>query len=325
MHAFILAGGFATRLWPLTEKRAKPLLPLAGKPIINYLIESIPATIPIIVSTNSAFGADFIAWKNTYGFTNVQVVIEQSTNDDKKLGTLGALSQWLRTANVHDDIFLLAGDNYFGQPLQSIINAYDGNTPLVATYDLQSLAEATAFGTVLTDGDFIAGFEEKPLEPKSSIISTGASIIPKDYLPILHEFAAIKPDNIGGIFEEFLQRGIAMHHCNSTEAWFDIGSFWAYLEATNYVLQNKPICTDSSVLNNTQLLGASVIGEQVQLQDCVLTNTVVFGNATLTNCVLENCIIDTNCTLQNIDLTGKMLRADSRLVQHSLSLPVPLF
>lgn len=324
MHAFILAGGFATRLWPLTEKRAKPLLPLAGKPIINYLVESIPATMPIIVSTNSAFGADFMAWQHAYNFTNVEVVIEQSTNDDKKLGTLGALSQWLRTANIQDDIFLLAGDNYFGQPLQSIVAAYDGSTPLVATYDLQSLMEASAFGTVLTDGDTIIGFEEKPLEPKSSIISTGASIIPKQYLPILHEFAAIKPDNIGGIFEEFLKQQIPMRHCSSTAAWFDIGSFWAYLEATAYVLHSTPACAAAVTVQNTQLHGATVVGEGVHLQDCILTNTVVFGNCTLKNCVLENCIIDTDCTLQNVDLSGKMLRSGSHLIQTTIPLPVPV-
>ena len=55
MRAFILAGGFATRLWPLTEKRAKPLLPLAGKPMITHIVEGLPKDMPVIVSTNDAF------------------------------------------------------------------------------------------------------------------------------------------------------------------------------------------------------------------------------------------------------------------------------
>ena len=63
MKAFILAGGFATRLWPLTEKRAKPLLPLAGIPLLTHLVEKIPAGIPITVSTNAVFAEDFEKWK----------------------------------------------------------------------------------------------------------------------------------------------------------------------------------------------------------------------------------------------------------------------
>ena len=59
MHAFILAGGFATRLWPLTEKRAKPLLPLAGVPLIEYLVQDIPEDIPITISTNAVFKEAF--------------------------------------------------------------------------------------------------------------------------------------------------------------------------------------------------------------------------------------------------------------------------
>jgi GTP:adenosylcobinamide-phosphate guanylyltransferase len=63
MHAFILAGGFATRLWPLTEKRAKPLLPLAGKPLLTHLLEKIPRDIPVTVSTNAAFANGFSEWQ----------------------------------------------------------------------------------------------------------------------------------------------------------------------------------------------------------------------------------------------------------------------
>lgn len=323
MQAFILAGGFATRLWPLTERRAKPLLPLAGKPIINYLVETIPATIPIAVSTNAAFAADFNSWKDTYGFTNVQIVEEHSESDEKKLGALGALSQWITQQDIQDDILLLAGDNYFGAPLTSIIAAFNGSDPLVATCDIGSLEEAKSFGTVITNGNHIVGFEEKPLQPKSTLISTGASVIPKAHLPVLQEYAAIKPDNIGGIFEELLARNVPIYNTTPAGDWFDIGSFWAYLEATNCLVGNKPQQADLDQIHHSRLEGATVVGEDVVLQDCILKNTVVFGNCVLTNCILEDCVIDTGCTLTNVDLTGKMIRSDSRLENMSFSLPIP--
>ncbi|MFH0851764.1 MAG: sugar phosphate nucleotidyltransferase, partial [Candidatus Peregrinibacteria bacterium] len=78
MRAFILAGGFATRLWPLTEKRAKPLLPLAGKPLIDHLLEQLPSDLPVTVSINAAFQQSFEHRKAESKHTRVEIVVEQS-------------------------------------------------------------------------------------------------------------------------------------------------------------------------------------------------------------------------------------------------------
>ena len=84
MHAFILAGGFATRLWPLTESRPKPLLPLAGKPILTHLIEKIPKDIPITVSTNAVFADAFHQWQSQVAKRQlpIRILIEDARHDD---------------------------------------------------------------------------------------------------------------------------------------------------------------------------------------------------------------------------------------------------
>ncbi|NTU69922.1 NTP transferase domain-containing protein, partial [bacterium] len=66
MKAIILAGGFATRLWPLSEQRAKPLLPIAGKAIVSHLAESLPEDVELIISTNEQFEKSFKDWKNKH-------------------------------------------------------------------------------------------------------------------------------------------------------------------------------------------------------------------------------------------------------------------
>ena len=83
MRAFILAGGFATRLWPLTEKRAKPLLPLRGKPILTHLVEKIPADLPVTVSTNAAFEDAFEEWRRDLGRSETEIVVEGTKHDDE--------------------------------------------------------------------------------------------------------------------------------------------------------------------------------------------------------------------------------------------------
>lgn len=314
MHAFILAGGFATRLWPLTEQRAKPLLPLAGKPLLSHIVEKIPQDIPITVSTNSAFEESIQGWSKEH--PTVHVRIEQTRSDDEKLGTLGATGQWIEQEKIDDDVLLLTGDNYFGFDMKAFIDRFSGRA-LVAAYDIGDRSKASAFGTIILNDDqkTIKAFEEKPKEPKSSLVSTGASILPRHTLPILREYAKVKPDNVGGIFEELLRHGAVIESFTFHEPWFDIGSFDAYLDATRTLVRNSIHIPPSSSISESKTEGSIVCGEDCTIQKSTLTDVVLFDRCSIEDCILEHCIIDNDCVLKGIDLTGKMLRAGTRLVR----------
>jgi glucose-1-phosphate thymidylyltransferase len=319
MHAFILAGGFATRLWPLTEQRAKPLLPLAGKPIITHLVEKIPQDIPVTVSTNAAFREGFTTWLTTIDRKNVHVLVEETRNDDEKLGALGAVAQWIEKEKIQDDVLLLTGDNYCGFSLQQFLAAAIPGTALLAAHDIGDRDAARAFGTVLLKGDgrTVAGFEEKPKDPKTTLVSTGCSLLPASTLSILVAFAKEHPDNVGGIFEELLRKGETVHCFQFNEPWFDIGSFQAYLAATKALVGNA-IHTESGVnLEGTECNGSVVLGKQSTVHNSRLENVVLFEHCSIDDCVLTDCVLDDNCTLKGVDLTGKMLRAGTELIQRS--------
>lgn len=309
MHAFILAGGFATRLWPLTERRAKPLLPLAGIPMISHLIEKIPKHIPITVSTNEAFGEDFEQWKQSQARTDISILVEQTTHDDQKLGALGATAQWITNEKIDDDVLLLTGDNYCGFSINDFLTHATPGQALLAAHDIGDLEVAKQFGTVLLDDHgAIKGFEEKPKEPKTTLVSTGCSLLPSEILPILLEYAAEHPDNVGGIFEELLQRNLSIGCYTFSEPWFDVGSFDAYLEATKTLVGKNQLIDESSTVNNTNFDESVVIGKNCQIHDSNLQNVVIFDDCVISDCILENCVIDDECTLEGVDLTGKMLR-----------------
>lgn len=314
MHAFILAGGFATRLWPLTERRAKPLLPLAGRPLLTHIVEQIPAGIPITVSTNAAFARSFEEWRTTISRTDVVVRIEHTRSDDEKLGTLGATAQWMSEDGIDDDILLLTGDNYFGFQMNTFIDRFAANT-LVAAYDIGERSKASAFGTIVLadDGRTAAAFEEKPREPRSSLVSTGCSILPRSVLPDLLAFAKIKPDNVGGIFEELLRLGRTVSVFTFNEPWFDIGSFEAYLAATRTLVGERVLHAPDAVLTDCVCTGSVVMGEGSAATRSELRDTVIFGRCVIEDCIIENCVIDDGCVLKGIDLSGKMLRAGTRL------------
>ena len=315
MQAFILAGGFATRLWPLTEKRAKPLLPLAGKPLISHIVESIPDGIEITVSTNLAFKQDFENWKKTMSGKHINILIEDSGNEDEKLGALGAVSKWVTESSISDDVLLLAGDNYMGFSVESFVSSFDGS-PLVASYDIREVELAKMFGTVVVDKEDqsfvkkVVAFEEKPNDPKSTLVSTGCTIIPGDKLSELVCYAKDHPDNIGGIFEHFLSSGIDVKCMSFSDLWFDIGSFDAYLDATR-VLVGDTVSSE----NGNEFSGSVVVGAGSSVKNSKLKDVVIFEGCEVTDCVLENCILDNACNLKGIDLKGKMLREGTKLVR----------
>lgn len=326
MRAFILAGGFATRLWPLTERRAKPLLQIAGKPLISYVVESIPADIPVTVSTNAAFGEDFKRWQKENGRKNVSIFIEDAGHEDQKLGALGATSRWIEEEKIDDDVLLLAGDNYADWDMPAFLQLFKG-TPLIAGHDIGDLDAARKFGTIVLEnlpspagrgaggeGDQVVSFEEKPAKPKSTIVSTGFSVLPKSTLPILREYAAKHPDNIGGIFEEFLRRKMPVDCFVFQGLWKDIGSFEAYLALHREIVGERVIAHQSVVLSHDSILkGAVDLGPKARIEKSVLTDCIVFGETTIRDCVLTRCILDEGCVLEGVDLTDKMIRAGTIL------------
>lgn len=316
MKAFILAGGFATRLWPLTEKRAKPLLPLAGKPILTHLIENIPAEIPVIVSTNAVFGEQFQAWRNEVGRPNLEIVIEDTTHDDHKLGAVGAFAKWLGGARINDDVLLLTGDNYIGFSLEQFLRAHEPPAATLAAFDMGDRSTAAAFGTVLVDPEHprcVIGFEEKPKLPKTSLVSTGFSILPRTALPIIVAFAKSYRDNVGGIFEELLRRGHPVTVHTFTEPWIDIGSFPSYLEAHRLLVAGQTIVHPTASVEGTTCSESVVIGAGSTVCTSDLRDSIIFNNCLIEDCVLRDCVIDEHCVLRGVDLTGKMLRAGTHL------------
>ena len=95
MNALILAAGYATRLYPLTLNRAKPLLPVAGKPIIQWVVEQLELIDDldlIYIITNNRFEQDFIDWAGAYRGrrpVKVEVINDGSNSDSDKLGAIG--------------------------------------------------------------------------------------------------------------------------------------------------------------------------------------------------------------------------------------------
>jgi len=318
MYIIILAGGFATRLWPLTEKIAKPLIPVAGKPLLNYTLEKLPESFPLIISTNRVFQNDFHEWKAKYfPHRDITIFTEDSDCESGKKGALSATAWCLQKNNITGDFVLLAGDNYFGFSFEEFFTLAEYREPTLAVFDIKQKAEAKKFGVVVPlDSEYIESFEEKPENPSSCLVSTGAYIFPASIRDKLIAFSEEKNDDLGGVFEYFLKQGIKVRYFSFDDQWYDIGSFSAFMEANDQLLKGVP-CIDKTLKRDkkTQIVGSCVVEENVVLENVFLENCVVRSGTILKNVDVRKSIIGKNCFIEETDIVGKMIR-DETIIFH---------
>jgi glucose-1-phosphate thymidylyltransferase len=248
MKIIILAAGYATRLYPLTLTQPKPLLPVAGKPMINYVLDNIAAIEGIdcvYVVTNAKFAGHFAEWANGNhqheSKLNFVVVNDGSTDDSNKLGAIGDLHLVLTKERVDDDVIVVAGDNLFSQKLGDFGKyCREKNSPVLGVYDVGSLDEVKKYSVVNTDASSrIVLFEEKPKQPTSTLIGIALYFYPRATLSLIHDYVTQgnNADQPGRLMQWLYQR-IPVYTWTVPGIWYDIGSKET-LEEANRIFAEK--------------------------------------------------------------------------------------
>jgi len=340
MKVLILAGGFATRLWPLCERRAKPLLLLGGKTILERLLEKIPENFEVFLLTNQKFEEDFEAEIQKLGRTDsVRIFCEDAHSDGEKVGALAAISLAISEFEIDENILILAGDNLCPE-LQIEQLFCSKNEAKIAVREVNSAHEAQKFGVVevcesggakftserkicdrvkstsdafCQDGRgaeefLVSGFEEKPAKPKSKLVSTGFCGIGSGLFPILHKFSKKNPDALGAIFSEFLHHDARVSGTVAKGDWFDVGSFESYL-AAHKKLQAEKVCREEEVCESGNVFGGKVfLGKGCEVRNCRIFNSIIYPGTTLRNCHISESVVDEDCRLEGLDLNRKLVR-----------------
>lgn len=226
MKCLVLASGFGTRLYPLTQSKAKALLEYKGKPLINHIIDGIPQDIDILVNINRKFEADFRSWQVTLDRA-VTLCVEPVLTEEQAFGAVGSLDYWIRDKNITDDLLAIASDNYFEFDLRQFITAYNGKNTLAAVYDIGDKSKASQYGVVHLAGQKITKLVEKPAKPKSSLVAIACYIFPPRIFPLLFRCCTEGRDNLGN-FISYLVEKDEVHAYTFSDRWFDIGSLDVY-------------------------------------------------------------------------------------------------
>lgn len=246
MNVLILAAGYATRLYPLTLKKAKPLLEVAGKPMIEWVLDNlapVPDLETIYVVTNDKFALDFQNWaasyKSRHPKMNLKIINDGSTNDDDKLGAIGDINLVISREDLAErDLIVVAGDNLFSEPLTDFVEKARGTKAMLATYEVGDLEAMKKYASITIDADgFITRFEEKPKKPESTLAGIALYYYSRETIPLFTTYTAAgnNPDQPGR-FIQWLHTRTPVKTYQIKGAWFDIGSKET-LERANAIFQ----------------------------------------------------------------------------------------
>ena len=241
MKLIILAAGYATRLYPLTLTQPKPLLEVAGKPMLEHVLDNL-ATIPYIdhayLVTNAKFADHFQRWADSYRRSetrfDITIVNDLSTADANKLGAIGDTNLVLTKYGLEDDIMVVGGDNLFSNDLAEFGECCQRmKAPVLAVYDVGDLEEIRKYNSIAVDSDGrITFFEEKPAQPKSTLTGIALYYYPRSTLPLIRQYMTEgnNPDQPGRLVQWMYTR-VPFYTWRVPGIWYDVGSKETLAEA----------------------------------------------------------------------------------------------
>jgi glucose-1-phosphate thymidylyltransferase len=218
----------------------KALLPIAGKPILDYIVEKLQALDPplsrIILSTNMLFQPQFQAWLASKAYENVELVPDDSSNEKQKPGAIKAMASIVKSA-PDEDVLVIAGDGMFNDDLAEFIQTFNQkNGSVVALYHAANLEEAKRCATVTIDqASKILDFVEKPALPTTTLVCGAVYAYKKGVNRRFKEYLKSKlPPDQPGRFVEWLCKQEPIYGYLLKDYLWDIGNHEAYKRCEEY-------------------------------------------------------------------------------------------
>lgn len=172
MKCLFLAAGYATRLYPLTENFPKPLLEVAGKPILDWLIDDMTQSGLVdefIVISNHKFAHIFEDWAAKHSQLSIKVIDDGTNSNETRLGAVKDIQFAIEQLQLDDNLLVMAGDNLLDFSLADFIRYAIGkrSTCIMRYYEAnEARLHKSGVAEVAAD-DRVLSFVEKPAEPRS--------------------------------------------------------------------------------------------------------------------------------------------------------------
>jgi glucose-1-phosphate thymidylyltransferase len=311
MDAVVLAGGYATRLWPITRHRPKMLLPVGDTTVIDRILaelESDDRVETVYLSTNEAFASVFQEHVDEMGYGKVQLSIEDTTEEDEKFGVVGALAQLVEREGVDEDLFVIGGDNLIGFDVGDFLDYFERKgTSVLAAYDVGSRQKAKSYGLVTLDGEQVVDFQEKPDDPESTLVSIACYAFPADSIRFAEYLSDDQNPDEPGWYVEWLQSRETVNAFTFDDAWFDIGTPESYLETVEWELDGGSLIHPDATVEDSEIGETVHVMAGAEVTDSSLDRTILFPGAEVEDCDLDDSILGEDVELDGLNGRNALL------------------
>lgn len=315
MKAVIPAAGLGTRLRPLTYTRPKPVLPVAGKPIIVHAIDNLVEAgitdIGIVVSDLTHEAIDGVVGNATAA--KITYIWQRET-----LG-LGHAVKMAREWLGEDDFCVYLGDNLFEHGIGAYVETFRSNRP-DAVIALVEVEDPTAFGVAQMEGDRIVRLVEKPKNPPSNLAVAGVYCFSNKILEILENLApsARGEYEITDAIQGLIESGGPVMGQRVRGWWKDTGKPFDLIDANRLLLEalesrvegdivdsrisGRVVVGAGSVIRDSVIVGPALIGENVVIENAYVGPFTSIGSKSVIRAAEVECsVIDESVTIDSVD------------------------
>jgi glucose-1-phosphate thymidylyltransferase len=313
MKAIIPCAGRGTRLRPLTFANAKPVIPIANKPLVVYAIEAIKETgvteFGIVVGDNLSDIKKVLGDGSQLGISVTYIYQE----DPKGVAhTIQVSKEFLQD----DDFVMYLGDNLFQHGIAPAVETFrqsQSNAVLV----LKETDKPEAFGIAVVKDNNVVQLLEKPKHPPTNLAAVGVYVFDKSIHPIVDQ---LKPSARGELeitdaIQGLIDNGSKVEHCVLDGWWMDAGNPDDLLETNRLVLNDIKTQINGTIDEKSELIGEVIIGKGSVIENSAIRGPVIIGE----NCRIQNSYVGhytsvaSSCELLNCEVEYSIIMNDSEI------------
>lgn len=310
--AVILAGGYGTRLRPLTFSMPKSMIPLVNKPIIEYIVDYLAGYgLTDIVITLNYLREQTIEYLSKRADLTLSYPEEPSP-----LGTAGSV----KNAGITDTTLIIQGDNITDMDIRKVLAFHTAHGKLV-TIALLPVPDPSLYGIAgIESNGRIKMFKEKPSPDEcfSNLANTGLYVIEPEVMDYIPEGTAF--DFSKDLFPMLVPKS-EVYGCVVRGFWTDVGSQAGYMAASRWILEQKGFeCADTAEIADSEIQGNVAIGEHAVIKQSGIQGPAVIGNhAAVINSKMHDSVIFPKVNLNETTLNKCLIGEDTVIKEAELS------